>query len=233
MAPLGKNLIRFDSGDLEKYRQDLRLRVRDVMAQHAIRYVVGISGDADSSRQAQTEEILEEFVSQLQGRDYAILTGGTEGGVPQLGIEVARRLDVATIGVFPKQGRKYALLNSLDLAIETSSPDIGEGAFGTETPSFVNMLDGATTIGGSYGTLTEAATILKTNAKRARDRSRNVEGALPPLYFAPIAGTGGAADLAYSIARDTSVDIGSSMPSEPTTNGASAAQFIAHKLEEQ
>lgn len=160
------------------------------------------------------------------------MTGGTEGGVPQLGVETARRLNVPTIGVFPKQGRKYALLDALDIAIETSPPDIGDGIFGTETPTFVNMLDGATIIGGSYGTLTEVSTILKTNAKRARDRSRNVGDALPPLYFAPIAGTGGAADLAYSIVNDTNVDIGPSIPSKPTFDGCGAAKFIMSNLEE-
>lgn len=159
------------------------------------------------------------------------MTGGTKGGVPQLGMEMAKRLDVPTIGVFPKQGRKYALLGALDIAIETSPPDIGDGIFGTEAPTFVNILDGATIIGGSYGTLTEVSTILKTNAKRARDRSRNVEGALPPLYFAPIAGTGGAADLAYSLARDLGGDIGLSMPEEPATDGVAAARFIADNLE--
>ena len=233
MMKSAEKLIQFGSSDIEKYRQELCSRVQETMAQYAIRYIVGISGDADLTRQMQTEEIIEDFVSQFQGKNYAVLTGGTEGGVPQLGVETAKRLGIPTIGVFPKQGRKYALSDSLDVAIETSPPDIGDGIFGTETPTFVNMLDGATIIGGSYGTLTEAATILKTNAKRARDRSRNVDGAMRPLYFAPIAGTGGAADLAYAIARDTGVDIGSSMPQAPTTDGVSAAQFIAHRLEEQ
>lgn len=233
MTTSGEKLVWFGSGDLEKYRQELQLRVQDAMTQYAIRYVVGISGDADSSCQIEAEGILENFISQFQGKNYAILTGGTEGGIPQLGVETARRLGVPTIGVFPKQGRKYALLNLLDLAIETSSPDIGEGVFGTETPSFVNMLNGATIIGGNYGTLAEAVTIFKTNAKRARDRSRSVDGAMPPIYFAPIAGTGGAADLAYAIARGIGIDIGSSMPQAPTADGVSAAQFITHRLKEQ
>lgn len=107
-----------------------------------------------------------------------------------MGMEMAKRLDVPTIGVFPKQGRKYALLGALDIAIETSPPDIGDGIFGTEAPTFVNILDGATIIGGSYGTLTEVSTILKTNAKRARDRSRNVEGGATATLFRTDCGNG-------------------------------------------
>lgn len=231
MAKLRENLIQFNSSDLEKYRQELRLQVQEMMTRYAIRYAVGISGDANLAHQTQTESILEEFVSQFQGKNYAILTGGTEGGIPQLGIETARRLGVPTIGVFPKQGRKYALLGSLDIAIETSPPDIGDGIFATETPTFVNMLDGATIIGGSYGTLAEVSTILKTNAKRTRDHSRNIEGTLRPLYFAPITGTGGVADLVYAIARDLSGSIESSMPKEPAPDGLSAARFIIDRLE--
>ena len=225
------NLFNFGDNDFEKIREDIRARVGEKMSECAIRYIVGISGDADPDRRVEIESILESFTLQFQGGDYAILTGGTEGGVPQLGVEVAKKLEIPTIGVFPKQGRKYALLKSLDIAIETSSPDIGDGIFGSETPTYVSMLDGATIIGGSYGTLTEASTILKTNSKRARDRARGVDGALPPLYFAPISGTGGVADLAYSIRNNLGDDIGSSMPRNPVATGEDAAQFIKDSLE--
>ena len=115
--------------------------------------------------------------------------------------------------------------NLLDLAIEISPPDIGEGIFGTETPSFVNMLDGAMIIGGEYGTLTEAATILKVNTKRVRDRSRG-QSVKHPIYLAPIAGSGGAADIIYSTIRVMDCDTGDCIPNNPIYSGSEAADFI-------
>ena len=227
-----ENLVKCSSSLLESYRQETRRRISEALANLAVRYIIGISGDADQDKKILAQDAIEEFAAHFSDGGYAILTGGTEGGVPQISVETARRLGIPTIGVFPRQGMKYALLNQLDLAIETSPPDIGDGTFGTETPSFVNMLDGATVIGGSYGTLTEAATILKTNMKRARDRSRGVPGAQNPIYFAPISSTGGVANSVYEIARslggDTETALG--MPSSPVAEGQAAARFIRQKI---
>ena len=94
------------------------------------------------------------------------------------------------------------------------------------------MLDGATVIGGGYGTLTEVSTILKTNVKRARDRSRELPDAQDPIYFAPITSTGGAAASVYGLAYNLGGDIESTlgMPMSPATDSHTAAQFIHDKL---
>ena len=206
--------------------------MNEALASLAVRYVVGMSGDADPDKQILTQDIIEEFATHFIGGNYAILTGGTEGGVPQMGVETAKRLGIPTIGVFPKQGTKYTLLSQLDLAIETSPPDIGDGTFGTETPAFVNMLDGATVIGGGYGTLTEISTILKTNTKRARDRSRGLPDTQDPIYFAPITSTGGAAASVYNLTHNLGGDMETSlgMPISPATDGHDAAKFIYDRL---
>ncbi len=227
-----ENLMKYTSPLLENYRQEVQQRINEALASLAVRYVIGMSGDADQDKKILTQGVIEEFTNHFTGGDYAILTGGTEGGVPQMSVETAKRLGIPTIGVFPRQGMKYALLNQLDLAIETSPPDIGDGTFGTETPTFVNMLDGATVIGGGYGTLTEVSTILKTNVKRARDRSRELPDAQDPIYFAPITSTGGAAASVYGLAYNLGGDIESTlgMPMSPATDSHTAAQFIHDKL---
>ena len=232
MANPHTNPIECNSPAVAEYRQEMRQRINDALASLAVRRVIGMSGDADPDKQALTQDIIEEFATHFIGGDYAILTGGTEGGVPQMGVETAKRLGIPTIGVFPKQGAKYALLSQLDLAIETSPPDIGDSTFGTETPAFVNMLDGATVIGGSYGTLTEVSTIMKTNVKRARDRSRELPDAQEPIYFAPIASTGGAASSAYELAHSLGGNIEDSlgMPISPAIDSRVAAKFIYDQL---
>lgn len=224
-----ENSFKFNSNAAELRRIETMAAIRNCMARCAIEYVIGISGSADGKNSLRAPDIVESFMSKLQYNNCAILTGGTEGGLPQLGIEVAKKYDIPTIGVFPKQGAKYALKNLLDLAIEISPPDIGEGIFGTETPSFVNMLDGAMIIGGEYGTLTEAATILKVNTKRVRNRLRG-QSVKHPIYLVPIAGSGGAADIVYDTMRAIDCDTGYCIPNYPIDNGSDAADFIICNL---
>lgn len=228
------SLIEYSNPAVVEYRQEMRQRINDALASLAVRRVIGVSGDADPDKQAVTQDIVEEFATHFIGGDYAILTGGTEGGVPQMGVETAKRLGIPTIGVFPKQGTKYALLSQLDLAIETSPPDIGDGTFGTETPAFVNMLDGATVIGGGYGTLTEISTILKTNTPKELEivledflthkilfilhRSpRPVHAAAASVY-----------NLTHNLGGDMETSLG--MPISPAIDGHDAAKFIYDRL---
>lgn len=224
------NHIKFVNSEHDKYRTELELRVKDFLAENAVKHVLGITGDGDDKLLRVAEKVVEEFVEEIKGKDYAILTGGTEGGIPELGTKIAKRLDVPRIGVFPKQGEKYALFKDLDIAIEATMPDVGDGLFGAETPTFVNLLDGATVLGGSYGTLVEVTTILKTNVKRIKDKTNEVEGAREPIYFAPVYGTGGAADMAYNIAGSFGRDVEKAMPENYVVNGMQAAQFLQAKL---
>ncbi len=228
------NHMRFNSDDYEKYRAELVQKVRETLAHNAIRFVLGITGDGGDDHLREAEAAVDGFVEGVRGQGYAILTGGTEGGIPQLGVEVAQKYGVPTIGVFPRQGNKYALFDDLDLAVETTQPDIGDGSFGTETPSFVNLLDGAAVIGGSYGTLVEASTILKVNTKRISDKEKGKDTP-EPIFLAPIIGTGGAADHIYEVARVFARGAEQCLPEvdEPVMTGADAARFLRRKLETQ
>lgn len=224
------NEFRFDSKELEKHREELQLKIKESLGRQAILHVIGISGGAESDKTEQTEEILEDFIYQLRGGGYAVLTGGTEGGIPEMSIKTAKKFSVPTIGVFPHQGQKYALRDSLDLIIETSPPDIGEGFFGTETPTFINMLDASMIMGGGYGTLVEAGTILKTNEKRIRDKARDIKNIKDPIYLAPIVESGGATNHILTIAKDLGKYSKLYMPDSPIYDGTTAAQFILDKL---
>ena len=227
------NHIRFNSSEYEKHRIELMQRVKDTLAQNAINCVLGITGDGDDALMGKAETVIGEFMDEIKGKGYAILTGGTEGGIPQLGVELAKENNIPRIGVFPKQGRKYALMDDLDLAIEATLPDIGDGNFGTETPSFVNLLDGATVIGGSYGTLVEATTMLKVNTKRIKDKEQSKDDIRDPIFLAPILGTGGAADHLYEVAKVFQRGAEQCLPAENESllTGVDAAKFLRRKLE--
>lgn len=124
-----ENSFKFNSNAAELRRIETMAAIRNCMARCAIEYVIGISGSADGKNSLRAPDIVESFMSKLQYNNCAILTGGTEGGLPQLGIEVAKKYDIPTIGVFPKQGAKYALKNLLDLAIENFAPRYRRGYF--------------------------------------------------------------------------------------------------------
>lgn len=214
-----------DIPELDRYRDEVRGAINQFMSDNDIQFVIGLSGGASEStpeKQRQTTEFITDFITSIGDLPCSILTGGTSGGVPELGIRIARASSIPTIGVFPEQGRKYALHSELDLAIETIPPLVGDGLFGTETPTFVNMLDGAAVIGGGTGTLIEIATILKTNSKLIRlERD--------PIYLCPINGSGGAADMTYAL-PDIDAAVLSSLPGSPIVNGAQAAEFLKTKL---
>jgi len=206
------------------------LKTREFLADNDISYVIGMSGDAEGDKET-AERIVEEFIRTLADKPVAILSGGTEGGIPELATRTAKRLSVPTIGVYPNQGQKYSLSDHLDLAIQTMPPDVGEGVFGTETPTFVNMLDAATIIGGSYGTLIEITTMLKTNIKRSKEIDSDPKSEARPIYVAPISGTGGAADIVYDLAHVFGRGAERSLPDIPTSTGQEAAAYLMDRLQ--
>lgn len=231
--------------ELERLRRETENRVRDFLANNSLHYILALIGDSDSEGEAvvRNRGILEEFFDHLPDRHlYAVQTGGTEGGLPQYGLELAKEFDLPTIGVYPAASSKYALHEPqhtpADLVVETPDIIYGKTTFGSETPVFVNLLDAAVVLGGGYGTRTEASTILKVNKGRVRDAKKRAEGedvdlarrlALQqPIYLCPIKGTGKTAEeLATSAALE---DVGNSMPNPAVTTGAEAAQFISSRL---
>lgn len=235
--------------ELEKLRQETEDNVRHFLEANSLRYVLALIGDSDSQGEAvvRNRQILEEFFDYLPDRSlYAIQTGGTEGGLPQYGLELAKEFDLPTIGVYPAAASKYALHEPehtpADLVVETPDIIYGKTTFGSETPVFVNLLDAALVLGGGYGTRTEASTILKVNKGRVRDirsvAKKQASGELVdaakiaslrrPIYLCPIEGTGKTAEELTSSAPLE--DIGDSMPNPAVRTGEDAARFISDRL---
>lgn len=235
--------------ELEGLRRETEDRVRDFLTNNSLYYILALIGDSDSEGEVvvRNRGILEEFFDHLSDRHlYAVQTGGTEGGLPQYGLELAKEFDLPTIGVYPAASSKYALHEPhhtpADLVVETPDIIYGKTTFGSETPVFVNLLDAAVVLGGGYGTRTEASTILKVNKGRVRDARTiakkqasgedvdpaKIAGLRPPVYLCPIEGTGKTADeLATSAPLE---DVGDSMPDPAVRTGEEAAQFISSRL---
>jgi predicted Rossmann-fold nucleotide-binding protein len=201
--------------------QRLEDSVNRLLLENNLRAILAISGGAEEESLDSTCQIISDLIINTKDIPVAILTGGTKGGVPEIGIQIARKSSVPTIGVYPPQGRQHALLNDLDIAIETLPPLFGRAGFGTETPTFINLANGIAVIGGGFGTLTEVSAACKINV----DRNKKQES---PIYICPISGTGGVADIIQSLPGMERIK--NSFPTTSINNGKDAAKFFRANL---
>lgn len=180
---------------IEYHREQTELRLAKFKKNFGVKHIVSLSGGADASVET-TRKIVRELLQQFQGHDtgVAILTGGTKGGIPEMGLEVARECGLPTVAVFPQRARTEQTVryDLIDLPIEALPPSVGKPTFGTETPTFAQIPDMAVIIGGKFGTLIEVATILKLNQSRIRHNETFI-------YICPILETGGIADIVLGL----------------------------------
>ncbi len=173
----------------------------DFLNTYGLKKIIGFSGSADTKLsgipnddplqqkyrefyQSFYKRIISDVLGVLNGYKVAILTGGTDGGIPELAVRKAKEFGFKTIGVFPKVGKKYSLESSLiDLSIMVD-PLIGESRWGDEGSVWTALVDAMIVISGQAGTLTECAHIQKIN--EALIKYNKV-----PKYIIPIYGTGG------------------------------------------
>ncbi len=186
----------------------------------AIQFIVSISGGAEEHNLGRVHQIVTSLIDGLRGAHCAILSGGTQGGIPELATKIARQKKLPTIAVYPKNARKYVLTEDIDLPIETLPPSLGKASFGTETPTFAQLPDYAVVIGGSYGTLAEVSTMLKVNTKRKKDE-------IEPIRIIPISGSDGIADLIPQLVL-LEPNLAYCLPAFPIRTGAEAAEHIIH-----
>lgn len=207
---------------------------------HGLHKIIAFSGGADAelngiSREdplqsqykqcaASIEErLIGDAVKKFSGHRIAILTGGTNWGVPKTAIIEAKKCGLKTIAVFPLAGKKHALgeeFRDLTFCIE---PMCGESQWGDESSVFTNLLDGVIVYGGGAGTLTECAHLLKINEALLKSGNASLK------YIVPLAGTGGVADGLPFIWAKPEVR-NRCMPNHRVTGGTEAADIIIEKL---
>lgn len=199
--------------------------VGEFKSRFGIDAVIGISGGSNVPDEV-SSAIISDLLNGLKGRKIAVLSGGTDSGVTKVATTLARECNLPTMGVFPREGRKYVLLDMLDLAIEALPPSFGRAGWGTETPTYVELLSGLTVIEGEFGTLVEVGTALCSNKKRIKDNK-------PIIYLCPIEGTGKTADMVrtFPVVEVRGFSLPSCcLPEEKVDNGIDAARFFSSKL---
>lgn len=211
--------VRPESASIADLRKAAENTMDNFYALNGIRCLIAISGGADNQGEAVTA-IISELFKDLKDTRIGILSGGTEGGVPEIATKLAREFSFPTVGVFPRDGRKYAL-PELDFAIEALPPLYGKAGFGTETPTFIAIANGMAVIGGEFGTLAEVASVLKSNKSRLKKGEE-------PVYLCPIRGLGGVAELFETFPGIAQMF--SALPAAPVYSGRAAASFFRDKL---
>lgn len=210
----------FHPPNIEKARVELEALLQNFRLKHNLRAIVGIFGGAEEMGTFQ-RQLVNEFIFGMGDFKIGILSGGTVGGLPQIAVEEAHRNGLPTIGVFPYDREKNALIDWLDLAIKTPVPLAGDADFGTETPTLTRIPDAAIIISGGMGTLAEVSTILKRNKILLKKGE-------PPVYLIPIHGSGGVADFIYTLPGIE--DVKSTLPPTIINSGLQAATFLKTKF---
>lgn len=213
--------------------------IKKALKEAGISKVIGFSGGADdklkgipdddplqkqftSFRDAYHERIISSALGLFRGYNVAILTGGTEGGVPELSTTIAKKFSFFTIGVHPRKGKKYALPDNLvDISI-TVDPMVGDAVWGDEGSVWTALVDAMIVIGGGGGTLTECAHIQKINESR-------IKAGDTPKYVIPIYGTGGVAEQLPHLWAKPDIR-NASMPMDRVHTGNDAAKRIIEIL---
>jgi predicted Rossmann-fold nucleotide-binding protein len=216
---------------VERARAVTEERIATFMQECSLDYIVAFIGDSstDGPLAERNTTLIDDFYRNLPKREhFAVQTGSTQGGIPELATTLAHSYGIPTIGVLPEATMPYLLDQPADLIISTPDLLFGRTSFGSETPTFINTIDGLIVIGGGYGTRVEVSTMLRVNKSRADARRRNNSLTPAPIYACPISGTGRTADELATMTLYE--DAGDCLPARAITTGAEAASYIATKL---
>lgn len=155
-------------------------------------------------------DIVDEAMRQLQHHEVGVITGGTEGGLPEIAATKANQYDIPTMGVVPERGEKYLLEDVNDHTV-TVEPTYGESSWGDESEIGAKVVDGLMLFGGSEGTMAEYSLCQKND----------------PAYAVAVANTGGLADDLQEMGIYSNSEY---TPSEEIQTGGKAAEFILENL---
>lgn len=157
---------------MENQKTTYQDKVAEFKEKFGIGHFLGIIGGADNvvSGSGTEYQITLNGLSILEQKfgKVGIICGGTKGGIPEFAYYLARQTHHPVIGVYPEEGKKYAV-SDLDLAIVVPPPIYGNIVWGSETPILASLVDTVFVYGGRWGTLIEVATIVKNQKYRLRE----------------------------------------------------------------
>ncbi len=166
-------------------------------------------GGADCS-ETDVGEIVDGAMQQFEEENIGVVTGGTEGGLPEIAARRAKEYGLPTLGIYPERGEKY-LLEEVNDHGAMVSPAYGESTWGDESEIGAKIVDGVMVFGGSEGTMAEYSLSQKDDS----------------AYAVAIEGTGGLADDLQDMSIYSESDY---TPDSDIQNGREAAKFILNNL---
>lgn len=166
-------------------------------------------GGADCS-EADVGKIVDKAMQQFEEENIGVVTGGTEGGLPEIAARRAKEYGIPTLGIYPERGEKYFLEEVNDHSAMVS-PTYGESTWGDESEIGAKIVDGVIVFGGSEGTMAEYSLSQKEDS----------------AYAVAIEGTGGLADDLQDMSIYSESDY---TPDSEIQNGREAAKFILNNL---
>jgi histidyl-tRNA synthetase len=219
---------------------DIQNIIEEFKKREKIRAIIAFSGGADHEDDEESRRVIQEAIRVFRSHGVAILTGGTEGGIPQIASTEAKNSNLPTVGIFPKRAKK--VLKNLDLAIPVEAV-YGQSDWGDESALFAKVADAIIVIGGGAGTTIELAHAMKINEGRiakAADSAKKVNSntdmgandASPlPIFIVPIKGFGPVADIFEAARIFKPFAIQKSLPTSPNyKSGSEAAHFLLSQL---
>jgi predicted Rossmann-fold nucleotide-binding protein len=190
----------------------------DIKENLGVTRIIAFSGGTDAD-DGKVQSMISESVMRLAQYKVAILSGGTDWGVPRYAMQAAQRYKLPTIGVIPERGEKHTV-GGIDKLIVVPSR-IGQSEWGDESEYFVKLADGIEMIAGGNGTAIEFFRTMKINEGRLRKGGQ-------PIYVAPIKGVGGFSEGIYGM--NLAGYVKDSMPETQPTGAAEAVDFLVQKL---
>lgn len=169
--------IRYNSEfSLERNREEFLYKFNEFKLKNNFEKSLGIIGSSNINNWEQASELLANSMKDTTEKIgiYAVVSGGTKGGTPELALKISRRINLPTIGVFPEDGEKYALKNFLDMCIVVPRPLYGDVIWGSETPVLAGIPDTVVVNEGEWGTLVEIGTIMKRNKSLIQQKRNTV-----------------------------------------------------------
>ena len=132
------------------------------------------------------------FLGPMRNHGLAVVTSGTNRGVPRIASELSAELGFPLVYVHPERAHKYLdMKNKAHLEICIPSR-ISDSEWADDSADLVKLSDALLILGGSTGTLAELAHAFKVNESRVNSEDRLI-------FMVAIHGFGGVGDQVHSL----------------------------------
>ena len=192
----------------------------------AVADLQGVSPELAARHRAVLDERVQGSIREMLGlfRDHgiAVVTAGTNSGVPAAASSMAAELGLTLVHFHPVIAHRYLNADAQpDLEVCVLPRTSENSSWGDDSADLLSLVDAVVFIGGGYGTLIELAHVLKLNEAKIRRGER-------PIFMVSLHDFGGFGDRLYDFATPNVRE--ECMPHERIFLGRDAAKFILRSL---